>query len=51
MIGCLSYTDNCFHEFAYHRQRIGGLANPIHMGGCCLYADTDSWSAAVWEDF
>lgn len=47
----LPYTDNCFHKFTYNCQRIGGLANPIHMGGCCIYADTDSRSAVVWEVF
>ena len=47
----LPYADDRFHKFAYHCQRIWSLANPIHMGGCCIYVDTDSWSAAVWEVF
>lgn len=47
----LPYADDCFHKLTHHRQRIGGLANPIYMGGCCIYVDANSWSTAVWEVF
>ena len=47
----LPHIDNRLHKPAHDRQRIGGLARPIHMGGCCVHADADSVSAALWEVF